>query len=310
MATVAIDRLETAMLARARSLGFADADARELVDHFLGAELRGASGHGVERLRWVSAFDDLRPAAQPQLVERDGGLARWDAAGALGYLALSRALERELEDPPAGARLVVVRHGFPTGRLGHYAERVAAGGLCCLVTATSTARISHPAGGPPLLGTNPLCLAVPGERGPALVDVSMGRITYGAVLKAAATGSRLPAGAAVDATGGPATNPADVSAGTAGLLPFGGEQAYKGFALALLVELLCRALAGADGFSAVALIARPQVLPAEEIRAALGERRFPGDASAERRRRALAAGTLELPDDLWSWIETAPVIDG
>ncbi|HEU0193752.1 MAG TPA: Ldh family oxidoreductase [Gaiellales bacterium] len=306
MATVAIDRLEAAMLARAAGLGFGDADARELVDHFLGAELRGASGHGVERLRWISAFADLDPSAQPRLVERDGGIARWDAAGTLGYLALSRALAQELADPPAGARLVVVRHGFPTGRLGHYAERVAAAGLCCLVTATSTARISHPTGGPPLLGTNPLCLALPGDPAPALVDVSMGRITYGAVLKAAATGSPLPAGAAVNGDGGPATDPADVTAGTAGLLPFGGDQAYKGFALALLVELFCRSLAGAHGFSAVALVARPQALPAEEIRAALDGRRFPGDAGAERRRGALAAGTLDLPDDLWSWID-APV---
>jgi LDH2 family malate/lactate/ureidoglycolate dehydrogenase len=305
MATVRIDQLEAAMLACAHGLGFGDADARELVDHFLGAELRGASGHGVERLRWISAFADLQPAAQPRLVERDGGIARWDAGGALGYLALSQALELELDDPPAGARLVVVRHGFPTGRLGHYAERVAEAGLCCLVTATSTARISHPGGGPPLLGTNPLCLAVPGDHGPALVDVSMGRITYGAVLKAAATASPLPEGAAVGAAGGPATNPADVTSGAAGLLPFGADQAYKGFALALIVELLCRALAGADGFSAVALVARPQALPAEEIRAALGGQRFPGDASAERRRQALAAGTLDLPDDLWEWIEAA-----
>jgi LDH2 family malate/lactate/ureidoglycolate dehydrogenase len=305
MATVAIDRLEAAMLARAQGLGFADADARELVDHFLGAELRGASGHGVERLRWISAFDDLQPAAQPLLVERDGGIARWDAAGALGYLALSRALEHELADPPAGARLVVVRHGFPTGRLGHYAERVAGGGLCCLVTATSTARIAHPDGGPPLLGTNPLCLAVPDQGGVALVDVSMGRITYGSVLKAAAFGDPLPAGSAVGPGGDPATNPVDVTTGAAGLLPFGGDQAYKGFALALLVELLCRTLAGVEGFSAVALVARPQALPAGEIRAALAGRRFPGDSSGERRQRALAAGAIDLPDDLWEWMTDA-----
>jgi LDH2 family malate/lactate/ureidoglycolate dehydrogenase len=305
MATVAIDQLQAAMLARARALGFADADARELVDHFLGAELRGASGHGVERLRWISAFDDLQATAQPRLVERHDGIARWDAAGALGYLALGRALERELEDPPAGARLVVVRHGFPTGRLGHYAERVAAGGLCCLVTATSTARIAHPDGGPPLLGTNPLCLAVPDEEGVALVDVSMGRITYGAVLKAAASGNPLPAGSAVGPEGEAARNPVDVTTGAAGLLPFGGDQAYKGFALALLVELLCRTLAGAEGFSAVALVARPQALPAGEIRAVLGGRRFPGDVSGERRRQALAAGAIDVPDDLWEWMTAA-----
>ena len=51
MATVTIDRLGAAMLERAHGLGFGNADARELVNHFLGAELRVASGHGVREPR-------------------------------------------------------------------------------------------------------------------------------------------------------------------------------------------------------------------------------------------------------------------
>ena len=114
-------------------------------------------------MRWLAGFADLRPSAAPVLVERAEGIARYDAAGALGYLALAGALDAELERPPEGARLVVVGGCFPTGRLGWFAERAARSGLAVLVWATSTPRIVHPTGGPPMLGTNPFCLALPGE---------------------------------------------------------------------------------------------------------------------------------------------------
>ena len=104
------------------------------------------------------------PNARPRRTGRSEGLARWDGGGVVGYVALAEALDREADDAPAGARLVVVERCFPTGRLGWFAERVAGRGLVCLVTATSTARIAHPDGGPPILGTNPICLALPGDR--------------------------------------------------------------------------------------------------------------------------------------------------
>ena len=229
--------------ARAAALGFPDGAAALITDHFLDAELRGAPTHGAERMRWLSGFRDLEPEAHPRLVERNDGLARWDGAGAIGYVALAEVLDHEADAPPDGARLVVVGRCFPTGRLGWFAERVARRGLMCLLVATSTPRIVHPDGGPPLLGTNPFCLALPGDDGPTVVDVSMGRITYGTVLHAAATGALLPEGAARRPDGSAETDPAQVIADRAGIVPIGADQAHKGFALAAVVELLCGALA-------------------------------------------------------------------
>jgi len=301
VATVPIDQLRAAMLERAGRLGFGPPQSAELVAQFLESELRGAAGHGIERLRWLAGLPDLQPGAAARPLERSDSIARWDAAGALGYLALSDALDAEIADPPSGARLVVVRGAFPTGRLGHYAERMAGAGLVCLLTATSTRRVAHPAGGPPVVGTNPLCLGVPGQPDPQVIDVSMGRTTYGAVLKASATGSPLPPGTAIHADGSPAYDPAEVIADDAGLLPFGADQAYKGFALASLVELLCGTLAGTDVHSAVALVAQPLAVP-PDLRTMLGDRRAPGDHSRAARERVVAAGHVDLPGDLWDWL--------
>ena len=102
MTRVAIDHLRDALTARGRELGFDQPRAERLADHFLDAEMRGARGHGAERMRWLHGLGDLRPQAAPLLRERSDGLARYDGDGALGYLALAEVLADELADPPAG----------------------------------------------------------------------------------------------------------------------------------------------------------------------------------------------------------------
>jgi (2R)-3-sulfolactate dehydrogenase (NADP+) len=210
-------------------------------------------------------------------------------------------LAAEVETPPTGARLAVVEGCFPTGRLGWFAERVAADGLVCLLTATSPARIAHPDGGPPILATSPLCLAVPGTP-PAVIDVSMGRITYGEVLAAAAAGETLPAGSGVRPDGTQEDDPAEIRSDRAGIRPFGGDQAYKGLALATLVELLVGTVSTGPGFAAVALLATPRSDAVGRLRDLFDGRRFPGDESRARLNAALARGSLAVPDDLWEWI--------
>ena len=301
MAQVPIDEARQALHARAAALGFADARAARLADHFLDAELRGASGHGVERMRWLHGLGGLRPDATAVEIDRREGYVRYDGAGALGYLALAEVLERELADPPAGARLVVVSDCFPTGTLGYFAELGSRAGLLTLVSATSTPRIVHPEGGPPVTGTNPLCLAMPGDQ-PTLVDVSMGAVTYGAVLKAAATGRSMPGGSLLREDGTPETDPREVIADRAGIMPFGGPLAHKGFALSLLVEVLCTSLAGGAGHAAVVLLARPAADGMARLRPLLSGRRVPGDAGAARLADAMRTGTVAVPDDLWAWL--------
>jgi LDH2 family malate/lactate/ureidoglycolate dehydrogenase len=301
VAEVRLDELRAAVEGRLRELGFDGRRAGLVGDHYIDAQLRGAVTHGLERLRWLAGEGGIDPAAAPTLLERADGIARWDANGALGYVALADALDAEGDVPLSGARLVVVERCFPTGRLGWFGERAATRGLVCLLTATSPARIAHPDGGPPALATSPLCLAVPGEP-PAVVDVSMGRITYGDVLAAAAAGRPLPAGSGVRPDGDPESDPAEVRAGRAGILPFGGDQAHKGFALAVLVELLVAVVSSEPGFAAVALLAAPRSDAGRRVRGLVGGRRFPGDRGRAQRDAAVARGWLAVPDDLWGWI--------
>jgi LDH2 family malate/lactate/ureidoglycolate dehydrogenase len=301
VADVPIPQVRSRLEERAAQLGLDAGDAALLADHLLDAELCGASSHGIERMRWMHQRG-RRGAGQVRLIERGEGVARYDGEGTLGYISLGRALEAELAEPVRGARLVTVSHCFPTGRLGYFAERAARSGAVCLLTATSVPRVVHHDGGPPVVGTNPLCLGVPGDPDPTVLDVSMGRLTFGGVLEAEAAGRPLPEHSAALDDGTETHDPADVLSDRGGILPFGGEQAYKGFALALLVDLLGGALLGTDGYGAVALLAEPQAEPVAGFRAALDGRRMPGDGSTAQRAAAVASGAVDLPDDLWAWL--------
>jgi len=239
------------VLARLRQLGFGEDDAGVLAEHFLDAESRGRQGHGLARVDWLSSLPDLNPGARPERVLAEPGFERWEGRGALGYLTLAAICSAQLADPPAHARLVVAGDCFPTGMLGHWVRRLAEGGLVAALTATSPARLPPPDGGPPLAGTNPLAIAIPSSDGRPLVsDVSMGRVTYGDVIAGQAAEEEL--------------------------VPFGGEQAHKAFALALGLQLLVDALAG-DGYGAVLLVARPDADPVPELRARAAGARLPGD---------------------------------
>ena len=156
-----------------------------------------------------------------------------------------------LADPPERARVVVARRCFPTGVLGYWARRLADGGLVAALTATTPRRLPPPEGGAPLTGTNPLAIAIPSsDGGPVVADASMGAVTHGAVLAGAARPEEL--------------------------VPFGGEQAHKAFALAVGIELLVSALAGPE-HGAVLVVARPDYDPVPAFRELAAGRRLPGD---------------------------------
>jgi LDH2 family malate/lactate/ureidoglycolate dehydrogenase len=235
---------------RLRALGFEPVAVDVLVAHFTDAERRGKTGHGLARVEWLSTLD-LDPAARPQLLESEEGFERWDGHGALGYLVLDEIVRATLEDPPERARVVVARRCFPSGVLGYWARRLAEGGLVAAVTATSPRRLAHPDGGPALAGTNPLAIAIPSSDGrPIVADVSMAAVTHGDVLAGRATPDEL--------------------------VPFGGPQAHKAFALAVGLELLVAALAGPE-HGALLVVARPEHDPVPAFRELAAGLRLPGD---------------------------------
>jgi LDH2 family malate/lactate/ureidoglycolate dehydrogenase len=245
--------------ARIAALGFSPEDTETLLAHFSDAERRGKRGHGYARIPWLETLPDLDPSARPRREFVAQSHELWDGAGALGYLTLAAICDAQLQEPPDTSRLVVARRCFPTGVLGHWVRRLADGGLVAVLTATSPRRLAHPDGSAPLAGTNPLAIGIPSSDGrPVVVDVSPSKATWGEVIAGAAREEDV--------------------------VPFGGEQAHKAFALALGLQLLVDALTPPSGsepqtpnYGALLLVARPQADPVPALRALAGGVRLPGD---------------------------------
>lgn len=237
---------------RLAALGFAPEDVETLAAHFLDAEARGSLGHGLSRIEWLESWESLPVGIRPERVVAEPGYELWDGRGGLGYLTLAAAVDAQLADPPSHARVVVCTRTFPTGVLGYWVRRLADGGLAAVLTATSPRRLASPAGGTPLAGTNPLAIAVPSSDGrPVVTDVSMGAVTHGDVLAGRAQPEEL--------------------------VPFGGQQSHKAFALAVGLQLLVDALVPHDAHGAVLVVARAEADPVPDLRALAAGVRLPGD---------------------------------
>jgi LDH2 family malate/lactate/ureidoglycolate dehydrogenase len=237
--------------ARLREIGFSEADACTLADHFLDTERRGKASHGLSRIDWLASLPGLDPRARAQRVLAEPGYERWDGNGAVGYLTLAAICDAQLDSPPEHARVVAASRCFPSGALGYWVRRLAEGGLAAALAATSPPRLASPEGGPPLAGTNPIAIGVPSSDGrPLVADVSMGRVTHGDVLSGDAAPEEL--------------------------VPFGGDRAHKAFALAVGLQMLVAALAGTEP-GILLVVMRPEEDPVPGLRALAAGVRLPGD---------------------------------
>jgi LDH2 family malate/lactate/ureidoglycolate dehydrogenase len=212
------------------------------------SNLKGVDSHGVMRVpEYVSHIESGRivPAAAPH-VDGSGAVVRLDGGWCFGQLAareaarLAGAIAHD-----TGSAVATVVHVHHVGRLGEYVELVAAEGLVALAfcnTGPAGGRVVPHGGRRAVLATNPLAFAVPaGSRPPIVADFSTSAAAEGRVRLAYQNGLEVPEGWLVDADGHPTRDPGALYAGGA-LLPAGG---HRGYALALLVELLGGALAGA-----------------------------------------------------------------
>lgn len=239
-----------------RDRGLPPARAGTAAAALLYGDLHGLGSHGLANLRrlYLPLLDSGRcdPAAEPEVVRDTGAAVHVDARAALGLWAAAEAVDLASEKALAyGIGLVSVRGGTHFGCAGHHAARAAARGMIGIVASNCGGqRIARPPGATvAMLGTNPLSIAAPAlpDR-PFVLDMSTTVVPTGRVRAAARAGTPIPEGWLATDDGAPVTDPAAFDRGEAHLRWLGGDPdtgAYKGFGLAVAVEVLTAALAGA-----------------------------------------------------------------
>jgi (2R)-3-sulfolactate dehydrogenase (NADP+) len=234
--------IAAALTASDTSIENADAVARALV----GAELVGQGGHGLRRVPAYAAqarAGKVKGHAVPRAERVRPGAVKIDAGFGFAYPALELA-SAELADmaPGQGIAMAGIRRSHHAGVAGLVVEELAARGLVALLFANAPAAMAPWGGRRPLFGTDPIAFACPTEGGdPIVVDVSLSKVARGKIMAANQKGEVIPEGWALDADGNATTDAKAALAGT--MIPLGDA---KGTALALMVELLCAGLTGAN----------------------------------------------------------------
>jgi LDH2 family malate/lactate/ureidoglycolate dehydrogenase len=240
-ALIAPDALEAWSQALLEASGLAPELAGTVAVSLVHANRRGTDSHGVARLPTYSAA--LRSGTMnraPELrVERShGAVALVDADRGPGQVAgvyatdLSVELARE-----HGAGVVSVHRSSHYGAAGYYAIRAAEAGMIGVSTTNSEPFVIPYGGIGHALGTNPIAIAARTPDGIWDTDMATSQVAVNKIFNARDEGRTIPEGWGVDEQGRPTTDPAVVHSA----VPLGG---YKGYALALLVEVLSGVLSG------------------------------------------------------------------
>jgi (2R)-3-sulfolactate dehydrogenase (NADP+) len=221
-------------------------NAAFLSDGVLDTELSGMAGHG---LPWLAIYcDHLKSGkvdgkAKPRLRVLSSVAFKVDARGGLAHPAIELGFSRLV--PAAqkyGIAALAVGNSYNAATLGFHTAWLARKGLVALGYTNTTPAIMPPGGSRKILGTNPMSLAIPGRKGnvPFLIDQSASAVAYTNITAAAERAEAIPAHWGYDANGLATTDPKAILEGGA-IAPAGG---YKGFNLALIVEVMCAGLGG------------------------------------------------------------------
>jgi len=249
--SIAVAALRDWTQALATAVGTPSDIAADVAEILVSADCRGIASHGTARLpNYVALIDGavMDAAARPVVEHEFGGVARIDARNGWGHhagrIAVDHAIERARQ---FGVSLAVVRNSNHYGIAGWYALRAASVGMIGLSLTNSSPLVAPTRALHPLLGTNPIAMAAPaGQYGTFCLDMATSTVPRGRIEVASRRGETLPVGWAIGPDGRPATTPEAALAGA--LLPLGGLEetaGYKGYGLALVVDILTGVLAGA-----------------------------------------------------------------
>jgi L-2-hydroxycarboxylate dehydrogenase (NAD+) len=114
-----------------------------------------------------------------------------------------------------------------------------------------------------VMGTNPISVAVPSDKEyPYVLDMATSAVAYGKIQVYEKKNQQIPDGWGIDEDGHVTNNPSMIKPGGHGaLLPLGGMDitaGYKGYGLALLVEILCSVLSGGNFLTQVGSPSKPE----------------------------------------------------
>ena len=297
--------------------GIPEAEAGIITDILLESELRGRKTHGFIRL---SGIKDryAKSEKHPITIAKESG--HWmliDGGDNPGYLVAHYAMNAAIEKAKSyGSSLVGAYNSSHCGMAGYYANMAPEADCIGIVMADCLPRITAWGGVESIFGTNPIAVGIPTNNVPIVLDMSTASITNGDLLVAMREGKSIKEGLAFDPEGNLTTDPSQALKGS--VLPFG---EYKGYGLALVIQILSGALVNAAvipppgvNYGLLLIVIDPSIfLPLDEFKRkvtdlidqvkntkkmdGVAEILVPGERAWRERKQRMEIG-IELDDDL------------
>lgn len=238
-------------------VGVPESDVDIVVDVLISSDLRGIESHGIGRLKYYLDFIKAgvqNPVTQFEIINESPGTAVIDGHFGMGHVIAYKAMKLAIQKAKSvGIAAVAVRNSSHFGICGYYPLMAIKEDMAGFTVTNARPSISPTFGKDPMFGTNPIAFGVPtDEECPFLLDMATSITQRGKIEILDREGKSTPEGWAIDTEGNFVTDPTALlqmfGKKAASLLPLGGAgeelAGYKGYGLAMLVELLSAAFSG------------------------------------------------------------------
>jgi len=226
--------------------GMSDAHALISANALINAELVGAYGHGLSRLKMYCDRINkkvINPKPKIKFKRISSSITHIDANNSIGFVAADIAIKKAIENAlKTGIGLVAVKNSGHYGLSGYYAEQAVKKNLITMIYTNAPPAVAPHGALKSLFGTNPICFGSPtGSKIPFILDTSISKINRGKIRVAARNNQKIPEGVALDKFGKPTTDAKKALQGVQ--LPIAG---FRGSGLAWMVDILSGVLTGGN----------------------------------------------------------------
>tara|TARA_Y100000389_G_scaffold201978_1_gene246085 strand:- start:39 stop:1043 length:1005 start_codon:yes stop_codon:yes gene_type:complete len=221
-------------------------DANISANALINAELVGAYGHGLSRLKMYCdriKKKVINPKPKIKIKKISNSVSHIDANNSIGFVAADIAIKTAIKNAQkTGIGMVAVKNSGHYGLSGYYAEQAVKKNFITMIYTNAPPAVAPHGALKSLFGTNPICFGAPtGSKVPFILDTSISMINRGKIRVAARNNNKIPEGVALDKFGKPTTDARKALKGVQ--LPIAG---FRGSGLAWMVDILSGVLTGGN----------------------------------------------------------------
>lgn len=274
------------------AMGCPEADAQLATNVLLSADLRGIDSHGIARLSgyWrLYEAGRINPKPNVRVVHETPSTAVVDGDKGLGLVVAPKAMQVAIDKATnVGSGWVSVKNSNHFGIAGYHAMMALQHDMIGWAMTNASALVTPTFSKEKMLGTNPICVAIPAGEQPAFVaDFATTTAANGKLEILQRKNAEAPLGWVQNADGEATTDANALKKGGA-LLPLGGDRehgSHKGYALGSIVDIFSAVLSGASygpwAPPFPAYVPMPDNMPGEGLGHFLGAMRIDGFRPAD-----------------------------